>query len=279
MSTEEEGTEEGTETTAETQETAMTKEVPMALDKWRDSIPEDIRNNKTIKETPDITTMAKRLVDANNYISQSVRLPDDGDTSGMDELYNKLGRPESADKYKVTRPDLKEGEEYNEAIETSFLESAHNAGLNNSQVNKLMAWNEEQRQSQQTAQYESSVKAISDLKTEWGTAFEERVNMVNEVLNQYGNDQAEATIKNNAGLISLVYELGKGQVEGTIAGEGTISHARSPQEAQAEIDKLQRDPEFKKAYYGKNDPTHGAAVAQMQALMAEAHPEPEKVVV
>ncbi len=277
MSTEE-GTAEGTETTAETQETTMTKEEPMALDKWRDTIPEDIRNNKTIQETPDITTMAKRLVDANNYISQSIRLPDDGDTSGMDELYNKLGRPESADKYKVTRPDLKEGDEYNEEIETAFLEAAHNAGLNNSQVNKLMTWNEEQRQGQQKIQHENSAKAISDLKTEWGNAFDERVNMVNEVLNQYGDDQSEATIKNNAGLISLIYELGKGQVEGTTTGEGNVSHARSPQEAQAEIDKLNRDPEFKKAYYSKNDPTHGAAVAQMQTLMAEAHPEPEKMV-
>ena len=89
------------DTSANDQDTTLTDDPVVSVDKWRDTIPEDIRNHKTIQETKDLTSMAKRLIDANDFISKSVRLPDDGDTSGMDDLYNKLGRPESADKYDI----------------------------------------------------------------------------------------------------------------------------------------------------------------------------------
>ncbi len=111
-----------TDTTAATQDTTLTVDPVTSVDNWRETLPEDIRDDKVIQETKDITSMAKRLVDANKFISKSVRLPDDGDTSGMDELYNKLGRPETVEGYDVKRPDLPEGMKYDEGLEKSFLE-------------------------------------------------------------------------------------------------------------------------------------------------------------
>ncbi len=269
---------EATETTAGTQDTTMTSDAPVSVDKWRDTIPEDIRNNKIVQETPDITTMAKRLIDANNYISKSVRLPDNGDTSGMDELYNKLGRPESVDGYEVKRPELKEGQEYSEDMEKSFLEAAHKAGLNSSQVNSIMEWNNGQSINQQKEVYDNSAKAAKALKTEWGNAFEERIAVADEILGQFGDDAAEQAIRDNPALIKMVYNMGKNLVEGTAAGDGKPSHVRTPGEAQAEIDKLNRDPAFKNAYFNKQDPTHDASVEQMRKLMEEAHPEPAPLI-
>lgn len=266
------------ETTASTQDTTLTNDPVASIDSWRDTIPEDIRNEKVIQETKDITSMAKRLVDANKFISQSVRLPDDGDTSGMDELYNKLGRPENVDGYSITRPDLPEGMQYDEALEGSFLAAAHEIGLNSSQANALIKWNQAQTISQLESSNQNAEEAMDGLKKEWGNAFDERVKIAEQVLNQYGDDASEAAIKNNPGLISLVYEMGKNLVEGTAEGLSTASHINTPQEAQAKIDKLHRDPNFKAAYYDKKDPTHDAAVEEMRQLMVEAHPEPEAVV-
>lgn len=264
--------------TAGNQNTELTKDVVVSVDNWRDTLPDDIKNNKIIEETKDLTSMAKRLIDSNDFISKSVRLPDDGDTSGMDELYNKLGRPETVEGYEVTRPDMPEGTKYDESLESSFLAAAHKIGLNSSQANALMAWNQEQVMSQMANTQTANTEAMGELKKEWGNAFDERVKIAEEVLNQYGDDASEAAIKDNPGLISLIYNMGKNLLEGTVEGKLVSGHIRSPADAQVEIDKLHRDPNFTKAYYEKKDPTHNAAVEQMRLLMVEAHPEPEAVV-
>ena len=270
-------TETGTDTTAATQDTTLTKDEVMSVDRWRETLPEDIRTNKIIEETKDLTSIAKRLIDANAFISKSVRLPDDGDTSGMDELYVKLGRPENADGYKLETPeDLKEYQK--DGMLDSFKEISLKVGNNPSQAKQLMEWYNDQVRGQIAETKQNAANAMGELKKEWGTAFDERVKIAEEVLNQYGNDVSEAAIKDNAGLIQLVYKMGKNLVEGTTEGRATSSHIRSPKEAQAEIDKLNRDPNFTKAYYNKKDPTHNAAVEQMRELMVEAHPEPEAVV-
>lgn len=266
------------ETTPGAQETALTKDPVTSVDNWRDTIPEDIRNEKVIVETKDITSMAKRLVDANKFISQSVRLPDDGDTSGMDELYNKLGRPETVEGYTVTRPDMPDGMQYDEGLEKNFLSEAHKLGLNSSQANALIKWNQAQAVSQMESGNKTAAEAMDGLKKEWGTAFDERVKIAEEVLNQYGSDASEAAIKNNPGLISLVYEMGKNLLETSTEGGPTNTSINTPEEAQAKINELNRDPNFKKAYYDKKDTTHDAAVQQMAALMQEAYPPVDPVV-
>jgi len=270
--------EEEREVSADTQDSSMTADKVMSVDNWRDTIPEDIRGHKIIKETPDITTMAKRLVDANNFISKSIRLPDDGDTSGMDDLYNKLGRPETPEGYKIDRPQLQEGQQYNEETEKSFLDAAHKIGLNSSQVNALMKWNQEQVSGMQAQAIESNEEAAAGLRREWGNAYKERIATVNDVLNQFADEDVRESVQGNPVLVKLLYDIGKNLVEGKAEGEGRISHTRTPEDAMKKIMELKRDPSFQKAYYDKRDATHDDAVAQMQKLMEEAHPEPEATV-
>lgn len=268
-----------TDTTADKQDTTLTVDPVMSVDKWRDTLPEDIRNEKVIQETPDLTTLAKRVIDGNNFISKSIRLPDDGDTSGMDELYNKLGRPEAVEGYDIKRPDIPEGSKYDEGLEKSFLEAAHKIGLNSSQANALISWNQEQALSQAANGQQTLSDGMASLRKEWGGAFDERVKIAEEVLNQYGNDTTDAMVKDNAGLISLIYEMGKNLVEGTAQGISTASHLRTPEEAKAEILKLQGDKEWMNIYAkDKRHVNHHAYVEQMRQLNVEAYPEPEPVV-
>jgi len=270
----------GKEIDAANQDTSLTQDpVGITVDNWREVLPENLRNEKVIQDTKDLTTMAKRLVDANKYISSSIRLPDDGDTSGMDELYNKLGRPETVEGYKVERPQMPEGVKYNEDLEKTFLGIAHKVGLNSSQVNELIKWNQEQSVSMAADQRNSTVQAMNNLKKEWGNAFDERVKIAEEVLNQYGNDEIEALARDNAPLINILYEMGKNLVEGSVEGKAVSSHIRTPDEAQKKIRELQANKEWMKIYMqDKRHPNHDAYVEEMRQLMAEAYPEPEPVV-
>lgn len=238
-------------------------------DNWKDMIPEDIRKEPVIQETKDITSMAKRLVDSHKMVGSRIKLPKDGDTSGWDDVYNKLGRPEKAEDYKIQRPE--EGE-YNESLEKEFKTIAHKTGLNNSQVQALVNWNLEQAKTQTITMAQQAAEAAQSLQKEWGTAFKERLAVAERVINQFGDDAAEAAVKDNPALIKLVYNLGKNMVEGQAIGGGGREGFMSPEEAQATITTKMRDKEFMAAYMSRKDPTHNQAVEEMKRLNEMAYP-------
>jgi hypothetical protein len=111
---------------------------------WRSSIPDDIRGEKSLADIKDVGALAKGYVESQKMIGRSIRIPgkdaektdfdafygklrevpgvvympDGADEAAMGDLYTKLGRPESPDKYQLKRPDnLPEGMVYNESME------------------------------------------------------------------------------------------------------------------------------------------------------------------
>jgi len=105
-----------------------------------------------------------------------IKLPKDFDEEGaLDPIYDRLGRPESADKYEIKLP---EGIPIDEARLSAFKEAAHKLGLNNKQaaaladldvqytLQHLEKSNAEEKQKQE-AEYEA-------LKKEWGSNAAER---------------------------------------------------------------------------------------------------------
>jgi len=263
------------EITADNQDTTLTETPPMSIDNWRDVIPEDLRNVPVIQQTKDITSMAKQLINAQKALGGKIKIPADGDTAGWDDVYNKLGRPESVDGYKVTRPEVVEGIQYDEGREKSFLETAHQLGLNNSQVNALINWNQEQAKMQLGKSAEMAKDAVSTLKGEWGNAFDERLAITERLVDKYGGDDVEMALQDNPTLIKFIYELGHNLIEGSAVGEGKAGFTMSPREAIEEINKKMRDPNFTKAYYSSKDPTHESAVEEMKRLNEMAYPEME----
>lgn len=266
----------GTETTADNQDTDITPEPSPIPENWKEWIPEDIRNTPVIQETKDITGMAKRLVDSQAMIGKSMRMPEDGDTAGWDEVYGKLGRPQAAIDYKIDPSITPEGA-VNEKLQTSFLEAAHKIGLNNTQANALVSWNNEQLQSIYSIKDEQAKDAVSQLKHDWGNAFKERLAVTERVLTQFGEGEVSAAaVRDNPALIKLVYNMGKDLIEGQVSGDsGLGSMTMSPKEALDKINKLHRDSEFMKAYHEQKNPGHQGAMEEMTDLHKMAYPEEE----
>jgi len=265
----------GIDTTADKQNTDITKDPSPIPDNWKEWIPQDIRDTPVIKETKDITAMAKRLVDSQSMLGKSIKMPADGDTTGFDELYNKLGRPEKIDGYKITRPDMPEGMIYDENLEKSFLEVAHKVGLNSSQVNAAIAWNQSQVLAQAQTQAEAAKDAVSQLKHDWGNAFDERLEITERVVDQFGEGETSAdSIKDNPALIKLIYNMGKDLLESQAGGKGGLGTlTMSPKEALAKINELNRDKEFMDAYTQRKNSGHQGAVDEMNSLYKMAYPE------
>lgn len=269
--------ENGSETTADNQNTDLTKELSPIPDNWKEQwIPKDLRDTPVITDTKDITSMAKRLVDANNMISKSMKMPEDGDTAGWDDVYRKLGRPENVDGYKFEIPEAIK-EHRDEKMEASFKDIALKAGANPSQAKLFADWYYGQVGEQLAAQAETAKDAMSQLKHKWGNAFDERLGITERVVEQFGNGEVSAAaIKDKADLIDLIYNIGKNQLEGQTGGSGGLGTlTMSPKEALIKINALQRDKDFMDAHNNRKNPGHQGAVDEMTSLFNMAYPEEE----
>jgi len=111
--------------------------VPDAAD-----MPESVKNlvtSKGYKGVEDIATAytnaaSKLGVDPNRLVT----LPTDSkDADAWSKVYSKLGRPETVDGYKP-EVSVHEGQEMSEDLVKKFTSVAHEVGLNNSQVSKIM---------------------------------------------------------------------------------------------------------------------------------------------
>ena len=268
------GTDSGTLVDADKQDTDLTKEPSPIPDNWKEWIPQDIRDTPVIKETKDITSMAKRLVDSQSMIGKSMKMPEDGDTAGWDEVYKKLGRPDKVDGYVVEIPEALK-DHRNEKMESSFKDAALKIGLNPSQAKVMTDWYYGQVGEQVVAQAESAKDAVSQLKHDWGTAFDERLGITERVVDQFGEGEVSAdSIKDKPALIKLIYNMGKNLLEGKAEGEGGFGTlTMSPKEALEKINTLHRDKEFMDAHGNRKNPGHQGAVDEMTSLFKMAYPE------
>ncbi len=254
-----------------------TEEQPIAFN-WDESIktlPEDIRESPVIKQTKDFTSLAKQLVHAEKMVGSSFQMPKEGDTSGWDSVYKKLGRPEDAKDYAFAR---EEGVEVNEVRENAFREAAHKAGLNNTQVQQIIKWDADQQKAG-VVQYNADLQtATNALKEEWGADFENRLNVAENALNTYASEEDVKRLKslgvtNDTGFIKAMYEAGKGLAESRNKGDGkTAFGVMTPEEAIKELDKLSLDKDFMESLLEKG-PGNKAAVKKQSELYKLAYPD------
>lgn len=145
---------------------------------WRSSFPENLRLDPTVQKyrTPD--EAAKALVSQQEMLGRALFLPraepgTDEYLSGMQKVYERLGRPDTADKYEFTAP---EGKTLEPEIQKRFGAAFHKAGLSQEQAAEVVAeyWRSvdyaaQVRAGQEARSYEEGRKA---LYAEFGAATE-----------------------------------------------------------------------------------------------------------
>ena len=102
---------------------------------WRSSLSDEIKNDATLSNIKDIESAAKTLIHQQKMLGSRIPLPKTDEERS--ELYTKLGRPESGDKYEISIPDTHKPY-FNDEQLTQFREVAHKMGLSNEQVKGLI---------------------------------------------------------------------------------------------------------------------------------------------
>ena len=173
--------EETTQTTTDTpkQETQIEQPVPTVAKSWKEAISEEFREDPNIAKFTELDALAKSYINATRMIGQDkVAIPNENSTDDQwQEVYGKLGRPESPDKYQLEANSdvvpLDEG-----AIK-QFAENAHQLGLNNKQAQGILEFYknsmEGSAQQNQIDMETAQANAEQELRKEWGRAYEDNI--------------------------------------------------------------------------------------------------------
>jgi len=263
-----------TTTEAPVQETQIEQPVPTVAKSWKEAIPEDLRNDPNISKFTELEALAKSYVNATRMIGQDkVAVPNNNSTDDQwNEVYDKLGRPESPDKYQL---DIKsEAVPLDEGAIKSFAENAHQLGLNNKQAQGILEFYknsmEGSAQQNQVDMETAQANAEQELRKEWGGNYEANIkkagavakaNMDATILDMQLKDGTRlgdhpAVIKGFANIANLMSEDKLVSTESENVSQGT--------DYEAEISKIVNDRDG--PYWNKSHPDHDKVVQQVFTL-------------
>jgi hypothetical protein len=229
--------------------------------------------NKGWQSPVDILSSYRNLEKFAGGSKNLIELPGvDADETALNNFFNKLGRPEAPDKYGLKAPENADPELVN-----WFKQNAHKAGLSEKQAATLFdAWNGmsgERMQAMQAQMREASEREITELKKEWGQAYDTQIDAGRRAAAALGYDEAKlGAIEDKLGtaeMLRLFATLGSKMGEDSFeGGERTgSSFGVTPAAAKQQIADLKMDKNFMSEYLNGNPD----AINKMKRLMESAH--------
>ena len=229
---------------------------PPAAASWLDTI-EDVElkgyvQNKGWKDPRELADGYRNL----EKLLGGEKLPmpkGDDDADGWNRVFDKLGRPQAADAYKI--PTMGDGQEqFVKDVQGKF----HELGLTEKQGNALAEWyHGVQKGMVDSSMAGSAQKAEADLsalKQEWGGAYDENIELGRRAAREYGMDEGKLTkIEQALGtgeMLKLFAQIGRSQGEASFnkGDGGGGSFGMTPAAAQARIAELKGDRAWTQKY-------------------------------
>ena len=262
-----------TEPTTETKP-EVTTTTTTTTSSWKDSISEQYRKDPNIEKFTEIDALAKSYINATKMIGQDkVVIPTNNSTEEhWNEVYDKLGRPESAEKYSLDAKSKVVN--LDEAAIKSFAEQSHKLGLNNEQAQGILEFyknNMEGTAQQAKIDTETAqAQAEQELRQEWGRDFEAKVkqagalakaNMDAKVLDMTLQDGRRLgdhpeVIRGFAKIANMMQE------DKIVATES--ENVNTTKDLESEISAIMNDKTH--PYHVKGHPDHDKSVQQMLTL-------------
>lgn len=164
---------------------------PSAPRSWLDDLPEDLRNEPSLRHVPDPATLAKNYVNAQRLIGAD-KVPVPGKSATDDEwreVWRKLGAPEDPQQYELERNEL-----FDDTSFDAFRNKAYEVGLNNRQAQAIADLYKEQISNAQAAADQRTEEirftGEQELRQEFGQYFEERMTMAQDAARTIFGDPA-----------------------------------------------------------------------------------------
>ena len=251
--------------TTETQPVAKT---------WKEAISEEFRNDPNIEKFTEIDALAKSYINATKMIGQDkVAVPNKNSTEDQwNEVYEKLGRPESADKYTLNvKSDVVPIEDT--AIK-QFAENAHKLGLNNKQAQGILEFYktnmegvaQQAKVDTETAQAQST----QELRQEWGREFDTNIKKAGAIAKANMNPEILDMQLKDGMRLGDHPEIIKGfaKIAGMMSEDKIVSteseNVSSNTDLETEISEIMNNKDG--PYWNRSHPDHDKMVQQVYTL-------------
>ena len=163
------------------EEGLLTSEAPV----WTDGIAEENRGG--VKDFTSVDALAKGHGALYAKMGSQVKMPDEA-TSDEERsaFYQKLGRPEKADGY--SRPELPEGEQFDEAFLTEMAAVAHAEGVSDKQfrgfIDRYMAYQAKSAEAKVASENAEADATQKQLHEEWAGNYDKNLEISKRALRE-----------------------------------------------------------------------------------------------
>ena len=248
---------------------------------WKSSISEEFRSDPNIEKFTEIDALAKSYINATRMIGQDkVAVPNKNSTEDQwNEVYSKLGRPESADKYALNIES--EAVAMDENAIKSFAEQSHKLGLNNTQAQGILEFyknNMESNMQRATVDTETAqAQAETELRAEWGKEFDNQVAKAGALAKANMNPEILDLQMQDGTRIGDHPEIIKGfaKIAGMLSEDKLVSteseSVNSMKDLQSEISAITNNTDG--PYWNSQHPDHEKMVQQVYTLREMSQPK------
>jgi hypothetical protein len=251
----------------------------------RIELPEDLRGHEGLKKYLDAEGKIDPVVLAKGYLgAQSllgkdrIVIPKDGDQQSWDEVYAKLGRPETPDKYEFKRPEMPEGMQYDEEGEKFLRTFAHQNGWNQKQA--AAAYDTlYKRQQEQIGAWQKDLatkrdEGMRELNREMGPQYEGFVRAADVAIAEFGSDGLKAKLtaaglQHDPDILRAFGKVGQKMLGETKLRGPAQSTEQSKQELASQLSAFRS--QHSAALFDKQHPEHASRVAQLTQLNARMY--------
>mgnify|MGYP003115320463 FL=1 len=261
-------------TEAPKEQISSTTEQPTVAKSWKEAISEEFRNDPNISKFTEIDALAKSYINATRMIGQDkVAVPNENSTDDQwNEVYTKLGRPESADKYKL---DINsEVAPIDEGAIKTFAETSHKLGLNNKQAQGILEYYKSMMEgSAQQSKIDTETaqaQAEQQLRQEWGKTFDENVKKAGSIAKaNLGVDVLDMQLKDGTRLGDHPEVIkGFAKIADMMSEDKIVSteseNVDQGKDLEQEISRIMNDRTG--PYWNKGHPEHDKIVQQVYTL-------------
>ena len=241
---------------------------------WKTSISEEFRNDPSIEKFTEIDSLAKSYINATKMIGQDkIIIPTNNSTEDQwNEVYSKLGRPESADKYALDAKS--ETVQMDEGAIKSFAEQSHKLGLNNKQAQGILEYyknNMEGSAQQSRIDTETAqTQAEQQLRQEWGRDFEGKVKQAGALAKANIDPEVLDMTLSNGTRLGDHPDIIKGfaKIAGMMSEDKILSteseNVNTSKDIESEISTIMNDKNG--PYWNNKHPDHDKMVQQVYTL-------------
>jgi hypothetical protein len=251
-----------------------TTETQPAAKTWKEAISEEFRNDPNIEKFTEIDALAKSYINATQMIGKDkVAVPNKNSTDDQwNEVYDKLGRPESADKYSLNAKS--EVVPIDDNAIKQFAENAHQLGLNNKQAqgilefykNNMEGMAHQAKVDTETAQAQST----QELRQEWGREFDTNIKKAGALAKANMNPEILDMQLKDGMRLGDHPEIIKGfaKIAGMMSEDKIVSteseNVSSNTDVETEISDIMNNKDG--PYWNKSHPDHDKMVQQVYTL-------------